>query len=108
MVVASRPSQPKRTYQRRNSGSYSTVWMYSAAATGPSRWAATSSCARSLSGRARSAAGYVQPGQLPFAVGAAGPAHDEQGRVGITELRQCAHGEVGSLERLDATDEQEE
>src|SRR5437763_9928088 len=47
MVVASRPSHPKRTYHRWSSGSYSTCWTYSAAATGPSRWRAISSWASS-------------------------------------------------------------
>src|SRR5262249_21645920 len=47
MVVASRPSHPNRTYHRRTSGSYSTCCVYSAAATGPSRWWAMSSYASS-------------------------------------------------------------
>src|SRR5256886_7646231 len=49
MVVASRPSQPNRTYHRRSPGPYSTCWTYSAAATGPSRWRAISSWASARS-----------------------------------------------------------
>src|SRR5260370_24431353 len=48
MVVGPRPSHPNRTYQRWSSGSYSTCWTYSAAATGPSRWRAISSWASSI------------------------------------------------------------